>query len=257
MLDTITSRIFRIIQVCLRGCQRALERVYLALCGGHHGSLLIGLHLSLESLLLRNGASLREPRVGIAVEFGKPQRGLLLREIRFRGRKVRLRLSDSARRIGRGLGGLELILVQLILQHCDLIASGLRFGLRVGQRGPRLIFARARTCASSSTAITWPAETVSPSRTVTSRIFPVTFGATAESSPSIRPLSATMLSGKLGLAKKTFPDDERGNYNSRDKEGPLRQASVELYFQLVAHQILEAGSALPHDGRRLSHRAGL
>src|ERR1700674_5764051 len=63
---------------------------------------------------------------------------------------------------------------------------------------------RARTCASSSRAMTWPAHTVSPSRTVTSRIFPLVFGATAESSPSMRPLTAMMLAGRLGVAKNIF-----------------------------------------------------
>src|ERR1700693_4436734 len=63
---------------------------------------------------------------------------------------------------------------------------------------------RARTCASSSRAMTWPAVTVSPSRTVTSRIFPLVFGATAESSPSMRPLSAMMLAGRLGVEKNIF-----------------------------------------------------
>src|ERR1700722_1522917 len=62
----------------------------------------------------------------------------------------------------------------------------------------------ARTCASSRRAIIWPAVTVSPSRTVISRIFPFVFGATAESSPSMRPLSATMLAGRFGVAKKIF-----------------------------------------------------
>ena len=36
---------------------------------------------------------------------------------------------------------------------------------------------------------------------MTSRIFPLVFGATAESSPSMRPLSGTMLAGRLGVAK--------------------------------------------------------
>src|SRR5579864_1580874 len=63
---------------------------------------------------------------------------------------------------------------------------------------------RARTCASSRRATTCPAVTVSPSRTVTSRIFPLVFGDTAESSPSMRPLSAMMLAGRLGVAKNIF-----------------------------------------------------
>ena len=134
---------FRIVQVCLRGGQRAAGRFHSALRGGYRGSLLVGLHLGLESLLFGSGAGLRKPRVGVAVEFGEPQRGLLLREVRLRGRQVRLRLPNAAIRIRRRLARLQLILAQLILQHGDLIARGLRFCLRVDERGPRLIFARA------------------------------------------------------------------------------------------------------------------
>src|SRR5579883_2352453 len=52
--------------------------------------------------------------------------------------------------------------------------------------------------------MTCPAVTESPSRTVTSRTLPLVLGATAESSPSIRPLRATMLGGRLGEAKNNF-----------------------------------------------------
>ncbi len=53
-------------------------------------------------------------------------------------------------------------------------------------------------------AIVSPAFTVSPSRTRTSRMRPVVLEATAESSPSIRPLTTTMLFGIGGAAKKIF-----------------------------------------------------
>src|SRR5580700_3836466 len=46
-----------------------------------------------------------------------------------------------------------------------------------------------------------PALTVSPSRTRISMIRPAVFGETAESSPSMRPLTVTMLSGTFGFAK--------------------------------------------------------
>ncbi len=107
--------------------------------GGYHRCLLVGLHFCLEPLLHGYGPRLGEPRVGIAVEFGKPQRGLLLREVRLRFRKVRLCLPHTAIRIHQGLARLQLILTQRILQHCDLIVRGLRLVLRVDERSSRRI----------------------------------------------------------------------------------------------------------------------
>src|SRR5215471_13848154 len=51
--------------------------------------------------------------------------------------------------------------------------------------------------------MTCPASTRSPSRTVISRIRPLVLAATAESSPSIRPLTAITPGGSTGPAKKT------------------------------------------------------
>src|SRR5262245_12209319 len=48
-----------------------------------------------------------------------------------------------------------------------------------------------------------PALTLSPSRNRISRIRPLVLGEMAESSPSIRPLNTTMLSGTLVLANVT------------------------------------------------------
>src|SRR5262249_7624575 len=52
--------------------------------------------------------------------------------------------------------------------------------------------------------MTSPAFTASPSLNRTSRIRPVVLGATAESSPSIRPLNKTRLSGTGGEEKNAF-----------------------------------------------------
>src|SRR5215467_4784859 len=53
-------------------------------------------------------------------------------------------------------------------------------------------------------AIASPALTLSPSRYRISAIRPLVFGLIAESSPSIRPLSATTFSGAAGLLKTNF-----------------------------------------------------
>ena len=143
MLDTCATRIFGLSKFACAVVSAPRDDSTLRCAAATAGSLLVGLHLGLKSLLFGSGAGLRKPRVGIAVEFGEPQRGLLLREVRLRGRQVRLRLPNAALRIHRRLARLQLILAQLILQHGDLIARGLRFCLRVGERGPRLIFARA------------------------------------------------------------------------------------------------------------------
>src|SRR5215471_8405977 len=52
--------------------------------------------------------------------------------------------------------------------------------------------------------MTWPACTWSPSRTVISRIRPEVLAPTAESSPSIRPLTAMTPAGVPGAAKNAF-----------------------------------------------------
>src|SRR5579872_1249699 len=92
------------------------------------------------------GAGLGKPRIGIAVEFGEAQCSLLLNQVRFRSRKVRLGLADATLRIHRRLARLQLILAQLFLQHGDLIPRALHFCLRVGERGARLILLRAHLC---------------------------------------------------------------------------------------------------------------
>ena len=247
---------FRIVQVCLRGGQRAARRFHLALRGGHHGGLLVGLHFGLQSLLLGSGAGFRQPRVGIAVEFREPQRRLLLDEVRFRGRQVRLRLPDAALRIHRRLAGLQLILAQLVLQHGDLIARALHFCLRVGERGPRLIFFRAHL------------RIVEPRDHLAGRYgvafahgdfenFPagfrrhrgiVAFNASAERNDAGR---------KIWRGKKYFPDHERGDDHSHDEQDHRDARARRLVFR----RRRRAGcgrrrSALLRAWRRLRQRVG-
>src|SRR5579863_3340053 len=172
----------------------------MALRGRYHSCLLLVLHFRLKPLLFRSGAGFRQSRVGIAIEFSQSQGRLLLSEVRFRDGQIRLRLTYPAVGIRARLGGLKTILLQLFLQYGNLIAGHLRFCLCVGKSRTGLIFPSAHLRVVQTRDDLARGYGV-PSRTVTSRIFPLVFGATAESSPSTRPLNATMLSGSLGVAK--------------------------------------------------------
>jgi hypothetical protein len=90
------------------------------------------------------------------------------------------------------------------------------------ERASRAWSSRARICASSRMAIVSPALTLSPSRTRTSRMRPVVLEATAESSPSIRPLTTTMLFGIRGAAKKI------SRLEAPPQSGPRQQRSSGL-----------------------------
>ncbi len=136
MLATCVSVNSRILQIRLCRRQRASGRVYPALRSSDRSGLLVGLYLGLKTLLFGSCAGLRQPRVGVAVEFRQPQRRLLLREIRLRRRQVRLRLPNTAIGIGSRLACLHIVLAQLLIEDRDLIASGLRFRLRLGEARP-------------------------------------------------------------------------------------------------------------------------
>ena len=85
------------------------------MCRCHHRGLLIGRGSRDLPLPLRDGAGLRQPRVGLLVEERELVRGLLLRKLRFGSCQVGIRLAHSPGSVHLGLLGAQLGLHQTLL----------------------------------------------------------------------------------------------------------------------------------------------
>src|SRR5258706_120465 len=105
---------------------------------------------------------------------------------------------------------------------------------------------RARICSSLKIAMMSPAFTASPSRNLISRMRPLVFGEIAESSPSTRPLRATILSGDLlhllGRHLQIRPDT-------------IEKWAREHIKHDLAHDAVRAKAGLFVSGRQTNQRA--
>ena len=84
------------VSIRLSGGQLGLRRIDAALRRGNHGGLLIGGGCGLQALALRDGAGLRQARVGVLIERGNLIGGLLLRQFGLRGCQFGLGLMHVA-----------------------------------------------------------------------------------------------------------------------------------------------------------------
>ena len=124
------------------GClEKAPRCFHLAMSSGQSGFLsgcLTRLFLRLEN---RHFVFLDKFVIGARRELGVVVAGLSLGFLRFRGRHIGLRLADPPLRIGLGLAYRQAVLLQLLLQHSDSVASLADLRTRLPQCGFGLLLA--------------------------------------------------------------------------------------------------------------------